>query len=277
MTLLIGQIEYANCTPIFTSLKNNFDCSGYRFVGGVPAVLNAMLDRGEIDLSPSSSFIYGHSPEKYYLLPELSISSIGAVKSVFLFSRLPIERLDNRAIGLTTESDTSVNLLKVILQKGYGFRNEMQRTTLALHEALQSFSALLMIGDAALRERVNAHGLHVYDLGELWFELTGLPFVFALWIVTREAVVEKLPEVKELGARLLEAKRLAYGAYDEIARGSKELAWIGRERLVDYWQTISYDLTAQHIEGVRRFFRFAAELGLLEREPELRIISLKNV
>ena len=273
MTLLIGQIGYANCTPIFTSLKRNFDCSGYRFISGVPADLNAMLDRGEIDLSPSSSFIYGQSPEKYYLLPGLSISSIGAVKSVFLFSRLPIEKLDKQPIGLTTESDTSVNLLKVILQKGYGFRNELQRTALTLKEALHSFSALLMIGDAALRERMNSHGLYVYDLGELWYELTGLPFVFALWIVTQEAVAGKLQEVKDLGARLLEAKRLAYEAYNEIAAGSEEQAWISRERLVDYWQTISYDLTAQHIEGVKRFFRFAAELRLLPREPELRIIT----
>lgn len=273
MTLFIGHIEYANCTPIFTALKSNFDCSGYRFVSGVPATLNAMLGRGEIDVSPSSSFIYGQAPDKYYLLPELSISSIGEVKSVFLFSRIPIEKLDNRAIGLTTESDTSVNLLRVILKKGFGFHNELQRTALPLQEALHSFSALLMIGDSALREGMNSQGLYVYDLGKLWYELTGLPFVFALWIVTREAVADKLQEVKELGARLLEAKRLAYGAYDEIAAASKAMAWISRERLVDYWRTISYDLTERHIEGVRQFFRFATELGLLSQEPELRIIT----
>lgn len=273
MTLRIGQIEYANCTPLFTSLKNNFDCSGYRFVSGVPARLNAMLARGEIDLSPSSSFIYGVSPERYYLLPGLSISSIGAVKSVLLFSRCPIEELDRQVIGLTTESDTSVNLLKIILKKGYGFANEFQRSASSLDVALNTYSALLLIGDCALKEGMNTHGLHVYDLGELWYELTGLPFVFALWIVTREAVEEKLSEVKALGTQLLEAKRLAYGAYAEIAAGSKEAAWIGRDRLVDYWRTISYDLTPQHIEGVEHFFRFAAELGLLPREPVLRIIT----
>ena len=62
-------------------------------------------------------------------------------------------------------------------------------------------SALLLIGDTALRERMNSQGLFVYDLGELWRELTGLPFVFALWIVTRQAAEKKAGEVRNLAAR----------------------------------------------------------------------------
>ncbi len=273
MSLKIGQIEYANCTPLFTALKNNFDCADYQFIQGVPARLNAMLSRGEIDLCPSSSFEYGKSADRYYLLPGLSISSIGPVKSVLLFSRLPIDRLNNHAIGLTAESDTSVNLLRIIMARGYGFANDFQRTTLPLREALQSFSALLLIGDAALRASREAQDLHVYDLGELWREMTGLPFVFALWIVTREVVEAKGGEVRALGARLLEAKQLAYSSYEEIAARCGEKEWLGREALVDYWRTISYDLTPQHIEGVRCFFRMAHELGLLPSDPELRFID----
>lgn len=273
MTLRIGQIEYANCTPLFTALKNNFDCSNYHFISGVPAELNAKLAHGEIDLCPASSFEYGKSPEKYYLLPGLSISSIGAVKSVLLFSRLPIDRLAGHPVGLTAESDTSVNLLKIILAKGYGIDNEFQRTTLPLQEALQTFSALLLIGDAALKASTHSSGLYVYDLGELWAEMTGLPFVFALWIVTREAAEMKLGEVGVLGAQLLEAKRLAYGSYEEIAAGCRNMEWIDCDTLVDYWRSISYDLTPEHIAGVRRFFMLAEELKLLPVVPELRMIA----
>jgi chorismate dehydratase len=276
MTLRIGQIEYANCTPLFTSLKKHFDCRNYQFIRGVPAELNAMLSRGEIDLCPASSFEYGKSADKYYLLPGLSISSIGAVKSVRLFSWLPIEMLDNHAIGLTAESDTSVNLLKIILAKGHGFVNDFQRTTLPLREALNSFSALLLIGDAALKAGIESHGLYVYDLGELWHEMTGLPFVFALWIVTREAAETKGAEVKALCASLLEAKRLAYGSYEEIAAACKDMEWISRDILVDYWRTISYDLTPEHIAGVKRFFRMAKELDLLPADPELRLIAMEE-
>jgi chorismate dehydratase len=270
MALRIGQIDYANCTPLFTALVNHFDCTNYQFIRGVPAKLNAMLCRGEIDLCPSSSFEYGKSSEKYYLLPGLSISSIGAVKSVLLFSRLPIGSLNNQPIGLTTESDTSVNLLKIILAKGYGYANVFQRTSLTLHEALNSFGAILLIGDAALKERIRSQGLYIYDLGEMWQELTGLPFVFALWIVTREAAETKGEEVKSLASRLLEAKNLAYGMYEEIAAGCEGMEWIGCDMLADYWRTISYDLTPQHVAGVRRFFSMAKELGLLPDDPELR-------
>jgi chorismate dehydratase len=220
MTLRVGQIEYANCTPLFSALKKNFDCTDYRFVSGVPAVLNGMLSRGEIDLCPSSSFEYAKSPDMYYLLPGLSISSIGAVKSVLLFSRLPIEQLDHQAIGLTTESETSVNLLKIILKKGYGLTNHFQRSTLVLDDALNTFGAFLLIGDAALKRGLEARGIYVYDLGALWYELTGLPFVFALWIVTRKAVEAGIGEVRLLGERLLKAKRLAYESYGEIAASS---------------------------------------------------------
>jgi chorismate dehydratase len=273
MTLRVGQIAYANCTPLFTALKRNFNCEGYRFVNGVPAALNVMLSRSEIDLCPSSSFEYAKSPDKYYLLPGLSISSIGAVKSVLLFSRYPIEKLDRHSIGLTTESDTSVNLLKIVLRKGYGLTNHFQRSTLALNDALNSFGAFLLIGDAALKLAMEAKGVHVYDLGALWYELTGLPFVFALWIVTRDAVETKIGEVRSLGEVLLKAKKLAYESYVEIAASSRELEWIGQDTLVDYWRTISYDLTQRHIEGARLFFRMAKELDLLEFAPDLRFVD----
>jgi chorismate dehydratase len=271
MTLRIGQIEYANCTPLFAALKASFDCSNYRFVGGVPADLNGMLSRGEIDVCPSSSIEYGKSADKYYLLPDISISSVGPVKSVLLFSRLPLEELDNRSIGLTTESDTSVCLLKILLARNCGYVNEYERTSLPLRDALKRFSAILLIGDAALREGMGNSDLFIYDLGDLWYRFTGLPFVFALWMVTRESVRDCPDEVRALSASLVTAKRLAHDTYETIADTSGELKWIDREALIDYWRTISYDLTPRHVEGVTLFFRYARESGLLRHDPELRI------
>ena len=90
MTLSIGHIEYANCTPIFTALCNGFDCAGYRFVTGVPARLNALLRSGALDLSPSSSIEYALAHEEYCLLPELSISAVGPVSYTHL--TLPTNR-----------------------------------------------------------------------------------------------------------------------------------------------------------------------------------------
>jgi chorismate dehydratase len=268
----IGHIQYANCTPIFFAHSANFDCSGYRLIDGVPAELNAMLRRGEIDLSPSSSIEYATAHEQYCLLPELSISAIGPVKSVFLFSRVPVEELDGATIGLTAESDTSVNLLKVLLARKYGFKNDFQRTQLPLAEALGQYPGLLLIGDKALRGAA-AGGYFVYDLGELWHQFTGLPFVFALWIVRREAAREKRQQLERLGRELVEAKEIAYQSYRQIAENCRERDWLGVEELVDYWQTISYELTPAHLEGARLFFRHAFEMGLIPQLPVIRFLQ----
>lgn len=273
MTINIGHIKYANCTPIFTALASHFDCSGYRFVNGVPAQLNAMLRSGAIDVSPSSSIEYAQAHEQYCLLPELSISAIGPVKSVLLFSRVPIQELDGASIGLTAESDTSVNLLKVLLAKKYGFSNSFERTTLPLAEALQRFPGLLLIGDSALKGASSGGGFHCYDLGKLWHEFTGLPFVFALWIVRRDAAREKHDEFVSLAQDLVAAKRLAYGSYAEIAAGCAEREWLAEEALVDYWRTISYELTGAHLEGARCFFRHAYEMKLIPSLPELQFFD----
>jgi len=272
VTINIGHIQYANCTPIFSALSAHFDCAGYRFVSGVPARLNAMLRSGELDLSPSSSIEYALAHEQYCLLPELSISAIGPVKSVFLFARVPIEELDGAAIGLSAESDTSVNLLKVLLARKCGFSNSFERTRLPLSQALERFPGLLLIGDAALRGAVAAGAYHVYDLGQLWHDFTGLPFVFALWIVRLDSARNKGRELAALGRDLVAAKNFAYASYPEIAAGCREREWLGEAELVDYWQTISYELTAAHLEGARCFFRHACEMGLIPSQPELRFL-----
>ena len=271
--ITIGHIDYANCTPIFTTLTSRFDCRDYRFVRGVPAQLNAMLRRAEIDVCPSSSIEYAKAPDSYYLLPDLSISAIGKVKSVLLFSNIPIEELDGKAVGLTVESDTSVNLLKVVLAKSYGFTNEFPPTSLPFDSALRSFPALLLIGDKALRAAQAGTARFVYDLGELWHNFTGLPFVFALWLVNRRTAAARHAELRILADSLLAAKHLAYQHYGEIAAGCAEQSWMTRDDLVDYWRTISYDLSHEHLMGVTTFFRHARDLGLLATVPEIRMFS----
>ncbi len=273
MSLTIGQIDYANCFPIFSALRKYFDCSSYRFVRGTPAVLNKMLLSGDIDLCPSSSIAYARSSEKYLLIPDLSISSIGSVKSVKLFSRFPLEKLDGMAVGLTVESETSIALLKIILKKFYRFSNNfLPVVTDNASDLVRSNPATLVIGDTALKWSQEFPDLYQYDLGELWLSLTGLPFVFALWMI-RDDVVARLPEESaRIKTLLLDAKGIAVSTLEWLVSDSAEYAWMSRENLLDYWKAISYDLTPWHIEGVRVFFRYAAEIGILEREPALRFL-----
>lgn len=269
MSLRIGQIDYANCVPLFRALQTECPSDHYSYVRGVPATLNRLLARGEIDLSPSSSIVYGSDPEHYWLLPGLSISTTGPVKSVLLFSQKPLDQLQGSKIGLTTESDTSVALLRIILKRYCGFENVFQRTDQPLTEAFTSFTALLLIGDAALRESLRGHACHVYDLGELWYRFTGHPFVFALWIANRAAVAGRHADLQGLARTLHHAKEIARTRLISYAADQPGFDWISKGDLAAYWQTISYDLGAKQIAGLKSFFQHAAELGIIPRCPGL--------
>ena len=272
--LRIGRIEYANCTPIFRALQDIRPCDDYQFVGGVPAQLNAMLAIGMIDVCPSSSIEYALHPERYLILPQLSISSVGAVASVLLFSSVPLEKLNGRKILLSSESATSVNLLKILLEKRFGFTCSYAVHAASFDEALRDAPALLLIGDAALRESTLRSDLLVYDLGQLWYEWTGLPFVYALWLCKRQVAEDRYAEVAALAGYLVESKKNARNNLQSIAEGAPEALWMGAERLAAYWrENISYDLDEKHLEGLNLFYQYCSEIDLLTAEPILHFLA----
>ena len=94
--LRIGEIGYANLTPIFQTLRSMVSPGPFRFIRGTPARLNALLAEGKIDLGPVSSIEYARDPKSYWILPQLSISAIGTVESILLFARRPLGDLKER-------------------------------------------------------------------------------------------------------------------------------------------------------------------------------------
>jgi chorismate dehydratase len=272
--LRIGRINYANCTPIFHELQKRAHPEAYRFISGFPSCLNALLASGGIDVCPSSSIAYALNPDSYLILPDISISSIGAVGSVLLFSRLPVNELDGQTILLSSESATSINLLRILMHKRYGCHCRFSVSTLPLEQALQQAPAMLLIGDTALRASLLEPKLNVYDLGELWYEWTGLPFVFALWLCRRQAARDHFEEMSCLASRLVMAKADACADFEAIAEHSPEALWMGKERLVEYWRgNLSFDLGTRHLDGLSLFYRYCAELGLLQHEPGLSFLA----
>lgn len=273
MTLTIGHITYANCAPFFHHLP----AAGFagKIVPGVPSRLNRMLADGELDASPSSSFEYARNWQDYLLLPGHSISAFGQVKSVLLFSPRPLEEIEGEEIVLTGESATSVNLLRILLLEFLGHGKVNCRVPEgAVEELLDAGSPALLIGDRALKaSRKNPEGRYVYDLGELWNRFTGLPFVFALWILRRQSAEEKHGEIGELLAQLTESRRRAFDSLERLAAESPERRWMGEGELVDYWRCMSYELNEDHLAGLQLFFRLAVKHGLLDHMPEIRFFE----
>ncbi len=273
--LKIGEIRYANCTPLYTMLKRLSDCSGFEFVPGEPAKLNLLLSSGEIDVSSSSSIEYARHWREYLAVPGVSISSHGRVGSILLFSRRPIEELSGAAVAVSSASATSVVLLKSLLKFRYGLQANLIPEKPVLKDMLEGRQAALIIGDEALKENMGLKpslGLTVYDLGTIWQEFTGLPFVYALWMVREDSSMREPSLARRFKAGIIAAREAAGPRYGEIAAGSPESAWMGVSGLVDYWETMSYDLTDEHIAGLMKFYGFARELGEVADIPVLRFL-----
>ncbi|MGE4545105.1 MAG: menaquinone biosynthetic enzyme MqnA/MqnD family protein [Pedobacter sp.] len=272
MSLKVGHIAYANCVPFFHYL----DQVGFRgqIQAGVPSHLNAMLALGKIDLSPSSTFEYGRNWSNYGLLPELSISSRGPVQSVLLFASKPLENLAAVPVALTGESATSINLLRILCLEFYGFPlSEMPCDNRSVEEIIAMGGSGLLIGDRALKAAIHTTSPHVYDLGELWWHHTGLPFVFAMWMIHRDAIQHKSSELTAFYLQLKQSLERALSDLDKLASERQEATWMGKERLAAYWRSISYRFTDQHRQGLERFFELAVKHHLLKEKPQLNFFQ----
>jgi len=272
MNLTVGHIAYANCVPFFHYLED----AGFEgtILHGVPSELNAMLAEGSIDLSPSSSFEYGRNWRRYSLLPGFSISACGPVQSVLLFTSCPLDKLAGVAVALTGESATSINLLRLLCLEFYGFPLcERQGAENSVEEIIAAGGSGLLIGDRALKAAQDSAACHVYDLGELWWRHTGLPFVFALWIVHRHAARYKVEALTRFHHQLQASLQRACADFDGLARHTEEEAWMGTEQLAAYWRAMSYSFTDRHRQGLELYFRLAVKHRLLTEMPQLNFIE----
>lgn len=184
--LRLGRLGFVNVLPVYMHMTQ--DSCLFQEILGSPSQLNKMLALGLLDVSVVSSIEYAFRPEHYLILPDLSISCLGRVRSVLLFSELPMHQLGEGPIQCPMESQTSVALLELLLDGLWGTKG-----TLVPERGWQRPVAFLRIGDRALREMASGKWRYWWDLGQAWFEWTGLPFVFALWLVRRE-VVERDPQ-----------------------------------------------------------------------------------
>jgi len=245
----LGRIGYVNMAPVFYRLDAEVE-----EVVGVPTELNRALLNGEIDVAPISSIEYARHADRLRLLPRLCVSSEGAVDSIQLVSRLPLEQV--RTIAVTPESATSVALAKVLLPE-------------AGHVPLEEpAEARLLIGDAALRSAFEDPTPH-HDLGRLWLERTGLPMVFAVW-AAREPVADGIAELEQA---LVASLRLARAEPENLAFESSERYGYPPGFLARYFEKLRFRFGPRERAGLYTFLELAHDAGLLDEVPELRFVN----
>jgi chorismate dehydratase len=240
-------------------------------VEGIPTELNRLLYEGKVDVSPSSSIEYAVNAGRYILLPDLSITSRNRVMSIILQGRVPIAELDRKPVALTTASATSVVLLRILLELHHDVHPRFTTFEQGMEDPFGKADAALFIGDLALKLKPSPSYPYLYDLGALWHEFTGLPFVFALWQVNYKKNIDK--DLAVLYDILIQSKSYGLANIPELARAYAERFDIPAQVLIDYWTSFSYNLGEDEKKGLLSFYGYAAELGAIGPVKNLRFWS----
>jgi len=273
--LRLGRIGYLNVLPLHYPLEQGILAGNFELVSGPPAELNILMDQGRLDISGCSCIEYARHPEKVPHRPDLAIGSRGPVQSVLLLCRDKPESLDGKTILVSAQTHTSAALVDLLLTQHIGVKPSYRTgQATALLQAGERPEAILCIGDEALNLRRHPDYPHRMDLGEAWRQWTGLPFIFGLWIASREAACTRREDVKA-GARLLiEAKKWGQTHLDLISAVAARDSILTEAEMRSYFAGLVYDLGLEELEGLRLFYERLAEAGVIPAPPELSFLPL---
>jgi len=265
----LGIVNFINTAPFLIPLTKIGKLDGWQITEDNPANLNRMLKAGDIDAGLISSFSYGLNYRDYFLLKNYCISATGTVGSVLLFSRRPIYDLSRARIILTNQSETSVNLLFIILEYFNSFKPSYSSGTFQDFETDRDADAYLAIGDEALKLKKTGRNFFSYDLASIWYETTSLPFVFALWAVRKDADLKGSVPMQLLKDRL--APSYSHGVKDlgEIAGMVCNRIPMSQGDCLSYLKGIEFDLPSLKIRGLVHFFKLLRQMGRITTMPEI--------
>ncbi len=281
----ISIIDYLNSAPLNYGFKRGLGFEHFHLKFQVPSACADQLRTGEVDAGLISSIEFLRIPG-LCIVPGLCIASPKRVRSVMILSKVPPEKI--RSLALDTSSRSSVVLGQILLRERYDTCPETRAMGPDLTAMLEQCDAALVIGDPAMRAR--KEGLIVLDLAEEWHAWTGLPFVFALWMVREEAPelrVHLRPECPTGPAQGMGAGLLPGGVapffHKSLEMGQEHLtaiideAWhtIGWTKLElrEYLtENISYHLGEAEQKSLALFFEKAVRHGFAPEGRALRFL-----
>ncbi len=284
--LRVGRIQYLNVLPFFHGLvpdlaSNCLVCHkphaplDFGFHEHPPVALNQMMLAGRLDVAPISSFAYLLNQKDYLLLPDLGIGSRDFSGSVILFSNQPIEGLNQKTIAVTSESASSVMLLKILLRFKYKFSNKFVVTKPDAEAMLEKYQTALMIGDTALFYKPQSF-VYRYDLSELWWNWTGKPFCFALWAVRRSVAERYGAEVRCFAKRVRDQREINLVNIETLLKESLGMDFMNPRfsKLFGYFFNLIFGFDEAMGEGLELFYRLAHRYGAVDRPQPLEFLNL---
>ena len=242
-----------------------------------PEKLSEQLVRGDLDIGPITLVEFLRNAGDLVALPDIAVGCDGPVMSCVIVSQLPLERLDRERVALGSTSRTSVRLAQLLLAERYGVEPDYYTCPPDLGLMMQEAQAAVLIGDAALRASLHDAprlGLQVHDLGQMWKEWTGLPFVFAVWAARRD-YLEREPEIVDaVHDAFLSSRDLSLEEVTKVAEQAARWEPFGAGLLERYFTTLDFRLGAEQLAGITEFARRTGpDTGYL---PDVRVEVLER-
>lgn len=261
----LGVVSYLNALPLYRTLETR---GQMRVLRAVPSKLAAMLERRDCDaaIMPVVDFLRGTGSQ---IISDACIGTKlageGAVQSVLLFHRAPLEKV--QSVAVDTGSHSSVALTRVLLADAYGVLPRFFEHAPNLAQMLQQHEAALLIGDAALEAKaavevsVDNPRHHILDLGAAWKKHTGLPFVFAAWIARQDLGASK---AQELGQVLSAARDEGFANLPQIVAENPIETTIPKPQIEKYLrEAVEFHFSEAHRAGLEEFRRRCVKYDLL--------------
>jgi chorismate dehydratase len=244
----VGSVSFLNARPLIWGLEQT---AGVQLMLDAPArLLQGMYDAPfDVALLPVIDY---QRMQDLRIIPSGAIGCDGPTLTVRVFSRTPAEKM--QVLSCDPESHTSVALARIVLAEKFRVRPVF----VPLSKEDRDIQAMLLIGDKVVCQQPQGYAYQM-DLGEQWKQMTGLPFVFAVWMARAGT------ELGDLPARLAKAKRDGLRHVEEIVQQyALPLGWpvhTARRYLTEY---LRYDVGARQIEAMAKFFELAAKHGAIE-------------
>lgn len=266
----VSAISFLNTAPLLWDFEHGAPRPGFCLEYTVPSACAEQLRAGAADLGIIPVAAYHGIPD-LLVIPEIAIATKGTVRSIVLVSRVPMEEI--RTVAADTSSRTSVLLARLLFRKWHGGDREFTAMSPDLGAMLAKCDAALLIGDPALT--VSRSQYLVYDLAEEWHRLTAKPFVFAFWAVRRAALAQAPPDL----ARTFQQSRdhgLEPANLQQLGREWAPRVGLSEAEVVRYLtENIDYSLDAENLAGMKLFFRYAAEAGLLPQPRPVEFLTAR--
>lgn len=254
----LGAVSYLNSRPLVENLADLLPessiCLDY------PSRLADSLAEGKLDVALIPSIEFFRRPG-YEIVSNACVAARGEVMSVKLYCRVHPGEI--RRMALDEGSRTSATLSKVILAERYGAFPESEPLSMESMTTDSSADAVLLIGDRAMHTPDESF-VEVMDLGQMWYDWTGLPFVFAMWVAHQEA------DTAGVAAALNEARDRGLTNIEQIAASEAPKLNISKQTALDYLtKNLHYKMTSAERSGLQLFHELASQHNLVNQNANL--------